>query len=106
MILDLLPVAVRKYFEMSKRQRKHEMQMAIWYMPVAYIALAIGFGILTLVLDLVIEVNEYTHTVFQINADITRMLVSTLIGGILTLSAFTLNSVLVVLDYIQWTVLS
>lgn len=97
MILDLLPVAVRKYFEMSKRQRKHEMQMAIWYMPVAYIALAIGFGIITLVLDLVIEVNEYTHTVFQINADITRMLVSTLIGGILTLSAFTLNSVLVVL---------
>ncbi|RWZ52315.1 DUF2254 domain-containing protein [Halobacillus fulvus] len=97
MLLDLLPLSVRKYFEMSKRQRKHEMQMTIWYMPALYITLAIISAIITLILDLTFEVNQYMPDFLQIHADSTRILVSTLIGGILTLSAFTLNSLLVVL---------
>ncbi|WP_079477148.1 DUF2254 domain-containing protein [Halobacillus salinus] len=97
MILDLLPVALKKYFEMSKRQRKHEMQMTIWYMPAVYISLAIVIGFVTLFFDLRIEMYNYVPSIFHINSDATRVLVSTLIGGILTLSAFTLNSLLVVL---------
>lgn len=97
MILNLLPVALRKYFEMSKRQRKHEIQMTIWYMPVVYITIAIVFGIITLGLDLGVELYDHVPPLFHVNSDATRILVSTLIGGILTLSAFTLNSLLVVL---------
>ncbi|MCA0985060.1 DUF2254 domain-containing protein [Halobacillus yeomjeoni] len=82
---------------MSKRQRKHEMQSTLWYMPAIYISASIAFVALTLILDLVLELDQLAPAAFQVNGDITRMLVSTLIGGILTLSAFTLNSLLVVL---------
>ncbi|MFQ3545107.1 DUF2254 domain-containing protein [Halobacillus rhizosphaerae] len=97
MIMDLLPVSLRKYLQMSKRQRKHEMQMTLWYMPFIYITLALVLVAVTLVMDLKLEVNQYIPEGFKMDSSATRMLVSTLIGGILTLSAFTLNSLLVVL---------
>jgi uncharacterized membrane protein len=97
MLMDLLPVSLKKYFQMSKRQRKHEMQSTIWYMPLFYISMSIVSVAITLFLDLVVELDQYTYELFRISGDITRMLVSTLIGGILTLSAFTVNSLLVVL---------
>ncbi|MGI8316456.1 DUF2254 domain-containing protein [Halobacillus mangrovi] len=97
MLIDLLPISLRKYFQMSKRQRKHEVQSAIWYMPLFYISMSIVFVAATLILDMIVELDQYTFEFFRISGDITRMLVSTLIGGILTLSAFTLNSLLVVL---------
>ncbi|ARI78898.1 DUF2254 domain-containing protein [Halobacillus mangrovi] len=97
MLIDLLPVSLKKYFQMSKRQRKHEVQSAIWYMPLFYISMSIVFVAATLTLDLIVELDQQTYEFFRISGDITRMLVSTLIGGILTLSAFTLNSLLVVL---------
>ncbi|KHE73229.1 DUF2254 domain-containing protein [Halobacillus sp. BBL2006] len=97
MLMDLLPVSLKKYFQMSKRQRKNEMQSTIWYMPIFYISMSIVSVAITLFLDLVVELDQYTFELFRISGDITRMLVSTLIGGILTLSAFTVNSLLVVL---------
>ncbi len=97
MFSNMLPISLKKYLQMPKRQRKHEVQMAIWYMPFIYIIMSLVVVGITLTLDLVVEVNQYTQNIFQINAEVTRMLVSTLIGGMLTLSAFTLNSLLVVL---------
>ncbi|MCA1012388.1 DUF2254 domain-containing protein [Halobacillus halophilus] len=97
MLMDLLPVSLKKYFKMTKQQRKQEVQSTLWYMPLIYISSSILFVAITLVLDLVVELEQYTFQSFRINAEITRMLVSTLIGGLLTLSAFTLNSLLVVL---------
>ncbi|MFZ0369547.1 MAG: DUF2254 domain-containing protein [Halobacillus sp.] len=97
MLMDLLPVSLKKYFKMTKQQRKQEVQSTLWYMPLIYISSSILFVAITLVLDLVLELEQYTFQSFRINAEITRMLVSTLIGGLLTLSAFTLNSLLVVL---------
>lgn len=97
MFLNLLPLSVRRYFQMEKRQRKHEMQMTLWYMPFFYITGSIFLVALTLLLDIVFQIQQYTFETFRINGEITRMLVSTLIGGVLTLSAFTLNSLLVVL---------
>ncbi|UOR11393.1 DUF2254 domain-containing protein [Halobacillus amylolyticus] len=97
MLLDLLPVSLRKYLQMSKRQRKSEMQMTLWYMPIIYIGLALFLVAATLFMDLFIDLAPYTHEIFHFSASVTRTLVSTLIGGILTLSAFTLNSLLVVL---------
>ncbi|UOQ44400.1 DUF2254 domain-containing protein [Halobacillus salinarum] len=97
MLLDLLPLSLKKYFEMSKRQRKHEVQLTLWYMPIVYITLSIILAVITLTLDLVVEVDQYSPELLKIGSNANRMLVSTLIGGILTLSAFTLNSLLVVL---------
>ncbi|MGP4069681.1 DUF2254 domain-containing protein [Halobacillus sp. B29] len=97
MLMDILPVSLKKYFQMTKQQRKQEVQSTLWYMPLIYVSSSILFVAITLVLDLVLELEQYTFQSFRINAEITRMLVSTLIGGLLTLSAFTLNSLLVVL---------
>ncbi|MCA0972581.1 DUF2254 domain-containing protein [Halobacillus litoralis] len=71
--------------------------MAIWYMPAVYISLAIVLAGIVLYLDQGFELYPHVPSFLQINSDSTRILVSTLIGGILTLSAFTLNSLLVVL---------
>ncbi|MCR8847740.1 DUF2254 domain-containing protein [Rossellomorea sp. SC111] len=97
MLKKMLPLSIRKYLLMSKRQRMHEIRLTIWYMPFIYICLSLLMVAFTLYLDLYLEVSQYTSDVLSMDASVTRMLVSTLIGGILTLSAFTLNSLLVVL---------
>ncbi|MCA1065083.1 DUF2254 domain-containing protein [Rossellomorea sp. AcN35-11] len=97
MMKKILPLSLRKYLLMSKRQREHEIKHTIWYMPFFYICLSILFVALTLYLDLYLELSQYMFGWLSMDASITRILVSTLIGGILTLSAFTLNSLLVVL---------
>ncbi|MGE6299885.1 DUF2254 domain-containing protein [Guptibacillus hwajinpoensis] len=97
MIKKLLPWQLRKYFEMSKRIRKHELQATLWYMPGLYILGAFVFVAVTLYFDLVFELSSHVPEILRTTAQPTRLLISALIGGILTLSAFTLNSLLVVL---------
>ncbi|WP_261130552.1 DUF2254 domain-containing protein [Bacillus sp. Marseille-Q3570] len=92
-----LPESMMKYKKMSKRQRWQEIRSTIWYTPGIYILLSICLAVLTLYLDLGLELSQYIDAKFSSQAQLTRMLVSTLIGGILTLSAFTFNSLLVVL---------
>ncbi|WP_245411500.1 DUF2254 domain-containing protein [Alkalicoccus urumqiensis] len=88
---------MKKYFLMTRRERKYEMQSTLWYMPLFYILLSSFMAGTTLFLDLYYDPSLYVPDVISISANATQMLVSTLIGGILTLSAFTLNSLLVVL---------
>lgn len=97
MYKKILPWQLRKYFAMPKRVRKHELQSTLWYMPAVYILGAILFAGLTLYLDLIVNLSQFTPELMHAKTQPTRVLVSSLIGGILTLSAFTLNSVLVVL---------
>ncbi|GGF25602.1 hypothetical protein GCM10010954_25620 [Halobacillus andaensis] len=95
--MTIIPLAMRKYFQMSHRQRKYELQMTLWSMPLLYMAASILIVVLTIVLDLRLNISQYVHPWFTSGGDATQILVSALIGGILTLSAFTLNSLLVVL---------
>lgn len=88
---------MKKYFKMSKRQRWEEISATLWFTPGIYIILSILLAVFTLFLDLKVDLSQYVHTKFTSEARLTRILVSTLIGGILTLSAFTFNSLLVVL---------
>ena len=97
MLEKILPSSIRKYLLMSKRQRMHEIRLTIWYMPFLYICLSILLVVITLYLDLQLEISQYMSDFLSMDASVTRILVSTLIGGVLTLSAFTLNSLLVVL---------
>ncbi|MFC7322756.1 DUF2254 domain-containing protein [Halobacillus campisalis] len=96
-LIDKLPISMRKYFQMSDRQRKYELQMTLWSMPLIYIAGSILLIIITIFLDLKLNISQFVHPWFSAGGDATQILVSALIGGILTLSAFTLNSLLVVL---------
>ncbi|WP_255437693.1 DUF2254 domain-containing protein [Thalassobacillus sp. CUG 92003] len=82
---------------MSKRMRQHEVQLTLWRMPLRYVGSAILLLIITLILDIQLEIWQYSPDPLIIGSDMTRTLVSTLVGAILTLSAFTLNSILVVL---------
>ncbi|WP_430788013.1 DUF2254 domain-containing protein [Virgibacillus flavescens] len=97
MFLKLLPHSVKKYFLMSKRQRRHELQLTLWRTPFYYILATFFLVALTLYVDVGLGLAQYTNDFFQAGFDTTRLLISSLIGGILTLSAFTLNSLLVVL---------
>ncbi len=82
---------------MSKRQRWEEINATLWFTPGIYIFLSILLAVFTLVLDLKVDLSQYVNVKLTSEARLTRILVSTLIGGILTLSAFTFNSLLVVL---------
>ncbi|WP_461177363.1 DUF2254 domain-containing protein [Virgibacillus ainsalahensis] len=88
---------MRKYFLMSKRQRHHELQLTLWRTPLMYVAIAFFLVVFTVLLDAGMGLAKYTNNNFQAGFETTRLLISSLIGGILTLSAFTLNSLLVVL---------
>ncbi|KGX90520.1 hypothetical protein N781_06915 [Pontibacillus halophilus JSM 076056 = DSM 19796] len=97
MLRRILPSPIYEYLNMSKRRRKHELQMNIWFMPAIYIAISTLLVVATLLLDLYVDISQYTPNLFQSQASLTRVLVSSLIGAILTLSAYTLNSILIVL---------
>lgn len=92
-----LPSSLKKYLKMSRRQRWEEIRATLWFTPSYYIFLSIILATITLILDIKLELADYVDGKFISEVDLTRVLVSTLIGGILTLSAFTFNSLLVVL---------
>lgn len=92
-----VPHSIKKYLMMSKRQRRNELQSTVWYTPFVYIVISMILVAVTLYLDLAVDLSQYISTTFSSHAKLTRLLVSTLIGGILTLSAFTFNSLLVAL---------
>ncbi|SEA87343.1 Uncharacterized membrane protein [Thalassobacillus cyri] len=97
MLSKFLPIELRKYFQMSKRQRQHELQNTLWFTPFIYVASALFLIAITLYLDYQVEISQYVPSFFHAQATSSQTLLAALIGGILTLSAFTLNSILVVL---------
>lgn len=96
MLFKFLPREIKKYLQMSKRQRKHEIRMTLWHIPLLYVAAASLIALVTIFFDVQFRLHEYSDAFF-VSFETARLLVSALLGGILTLSAFTLNSLLVVL---------
>lgn len=97
MLIKFLPRELRKYFLMSKRQRKYEIALSLWYKPLLYVALAIAAAILTIYIDTQFNL-PIRYNLFSYDFETTRTLMSTLIASILLLSAFTLNILLVFLS--------
>ncbi|WP_139823695.1 DUF2254 domain-containing protein [Thalassobacillus devorans] len=97
MFSKLLPLDLQKYLQMSPQQRRHELQKTLWFMPIIYVVSSLLLVAVTLILEHQLNLAHYVHPVFHARAQATQTLLGALIGGILTLSAFTLNSVLVVL---------
>ncbi|WP_181898634.1 DUF2254 domain-containing protein [Halobacillus trueperi] len=82
---------------MSRRQRKSELKSTLWFMPFWYIVGAIGLSAFTFYLDYVVDVGLYLPAAIGFSGQTLQVLLSALVGGVLTLSAFTINSLLVAL---------
>ncbi|MYL31504.1 DUF2254 domain-containing protein [Halobacillus halophilus] len=88
---------IKKYFKMSRRQRKSELKSTIWFMPFWYILGAVGLSAFTFYLDYIVDVSLYLPAPIGFSGQTLQVLLSALVGGVLTLSAFTINSLLVAL---------
>ncbi len=88
---------IKKYFKMSRRQRKSELKSTLWFMPFWYIVGAVGLSAFTFYLDYVVDVSLYLPAAIGFSGQTLQVLLSALVGGVLTLSAFTINSLLVAL---------
>ncbi|QSS98637.1 DUF2254 domain-containing protein [Pontibacillus sp. ALD_SL1] len=88
---------IKKYGSMSRRQRKTELNSTLWFMPLWYIAGAILLSIFTFYLDYILDVGSYLPVGLGFSGTTLQVLLSALVGGVLTLSAFTINSLLVAL---------
>ena len=93
----LFPTELTKYVHMSKRQRRAELKTTLWYMPLLYVLGSLLLAFVTLYLDNVTKIPSHFPDFFMYRPSVTRVLISSLIGGILTLTAFTFNSILMVL---------
>ncbi|WP_161628809.1 DUF2254 domain-containing protein [Thalassobacillus devorans] len=82
---------------MSRRQRKSELKSTLWFMPFWYIVGAVGLSAFTFYLDYVVDVSLYLPAAIGFSGQTLQVLLSALVGGVLTLSAFTINSLLVAL---------
>ncbi|MFC3039791.1 DUF2254 domain-containing protein [Virgibacillus xinjiangensis] len=82
---------------MSRRQRKSELKSTLWFMPLRYIIGAVGLSAFTFYLDYVVDVGMYLPAAIGFSGQTLQVLLSALVGGVLTLSAFTINSLLVAL---------
>ncbi|WP_088006974.1 DUF2254 domain-containing protein [Indiicoccus explosivorum] len=96
MKVKLLPREIRKYIQMTPRQRHHELSASLWFRPLLSVLAAIVLALVTIFADLQFEFIP-ADSILSFSYDTTRLIVSTLISSVLLLSAFTLNILLVVL---------
>ncbi|MCA0988642.1 DUF2254 domain-containing protein [Guptibacillus algicola] len=73
------------------------MKSTLWFMPLWYILGAIGLSVFTYFLDYIIDISLYLPSAIGFSGQTLQVLLSALVGGVLTLSAFTINSLLVAL---------
>ncbi|WP_232324925.1 DUF2254 domain-containing protein [Halobacillus mangrovi] len=88
---------LKKYMMMSRRQRKNELKSTLWFMPFWYIVGSVCLSIFTYYLDYEIDISLYLPVGIGFSGTTLQVLLSALVGGVLTLSAFTINSLLVAL---------
>lgn len=91
------PKDLTKYVHMSKRQRRAELKTTLWYMPLIYVLASLLLAFCTMWIDNVLDISAHLPSLYIYKPSVTRLLISALIGGILTLTAFTFNSILMVL---------
>ena len=96
MRFKFLPREIRKYFQMTQRQRKYEISMSLWHVPLFYIVGAMIVATVTIWMDIYFDLPSQS-AFFTFDFQTTRSLVSTLISSVLLLSAFTLNILLILL---------
>ncbi|SDH68668.1 DUF2254 domain-containing protein [Alteribacillus bidgolensis] len=94
---NFLPRPIRKLSSMSYRQIWYELRSNLWFSSLIYAVFAVVLIFFSYWLDFTAQIKQYMPDMFLTTYELTYILVSTLIAGILTLNAFTFNSILVVL---------
>lgn len=96
-ILSFLPRALQKIRSLSSHQLRYEIRSNVWLICLLYGLVGMLLCGVAYWLDMRLLMGEEVNQFFQVDYDLTQMIVSALVAGIITLNAFTLNSILVVL---------
>lgn len=92
-----MPRPIRKLLSLSKHQLKYELRSNLWFICVIYALIGIGIAGIAYWIDISSQYGESAPAFFSAGYSQTSTIVSSLIAGSITLNAFTLNSILVVL---------
>lgn len=96
-IQKLMPEKLRKIKSMSSRQRWYEMRASLWLLPLIYLLIAVAVAIGAYYLEFGLQPDISMPSLFTTTYSLTETMYSTMLSGVLTLNAFTFNSILVVL---------
>ncbi|QDI90909.1 DUF2254 domain-containing protein [Salicibibacter halophilus] len=97
---NLIPAAARRLMSLSSRQFRYEMTTNVWIICLFYGAIGAILTAIAYWLDMVMIMGEEARFLVA-DYDLTSQIMSGLIAGIITLNAFTLNSILVVLTNVS-----
>ncbi|WP_051189093.1 DUF2254 domain-containing protein [Halalkalibacillus halophilus] len=95
--LKKAPSAITKFWQMSKREKKHHVFSNIYIGPLIHAFIIILLLIPTVLGDNLFTINGSLPFMFDASFDLTYILLSTLTGGLLSLTVFTFYGVLTAL---------
>ncbi|MFD2924537.1 DUF2254 domain-containing protein [Halobacillus naozhouensis] len=87
----------KKYKNMSKREKWHRVYSNLWVTPIIYAGLSLLLFVLTVWADLKMEFGNMMPSILSANYQLTKTILSTLTGGLLSLNSFTFYGVLTAL---------
>lgn len=96
-IRRMLPKKIRQMMSMSYRQQWYEIRSSLWVLPAIYIMLAAVLSAVAYWAEFGLQPAFNSLPVFSTEYSLTQTMYSTMLSGVLTLNAFTFNSILVVL---------
>ncbi|SEI10694.1 Uncharacterized membrane protein [Halobacillus karajensis] len=92
-----LQTKMKKYKNMSKREKWHQIYSNLWVTPIMYAGLSLLLFALTVWADLKMEFGSMLPSILSANYQLTKTILSTLTGGLLSLNSFTFYGVLTAL---------
>ncbi|MFD2923153.1 DUF2254 domain-containing protein [Halobacillus naozhouensis] len=92
-----LQATIKKYKNMSKREKWHQIYSNLWVTPIIYAGLSLLLFAITVWADLKMEFGNMMPSILSANYQLTETILSTLTGGLLSLNAFTFYGVLTAL---------
>lgn len=92
----LLDKYLKKYTRMSERELSHQFKSNLWFTPVLYVFFSFLILSAAFLCDFNYDLGDRFKSFFAVDYELTLTLVSTLTAGILSLTIFTFNLILVV----------
>ncbi|MFD2924779.1 DUF2254 domain-containing protein [Halobacillus naozhouensis] len=92
-----LQTIIKKYKNMSKREKWHQIYSNLWVTPIIYAGIALLLFAVTVWADLKMEFGQMMPSVLSAGFQLTSTILSTLTAGLLSLTSFTFYGVLTAL---------
>ncbi|WP_099157721.1 DUF2254 domain-containing protein [Virgibacillus ndiopensis] len=89
-----LPLIIKSYKSMSKREKWHEIFSNLWVTPTIYLLITIPLIAITVWIDIGIKIGKGIDSLLTVNYQLTKSILATLTGGILSLTSFTFYGVM------------